>query len=98
MAIKHPKIMESKSFMLVMSTFPEKISTNYDQKVGVQDSDYQEPFLEGLSHIESNPQSILDICTGTGFAALLAAKHFEKAKIEALDLSDEMISIARNKA
>jgi ubiquinone/menaquinone biosynthesis C-methylase UbiE len=98
MVIKHPKIMESKLFLKAMSVFPEKVSTTYDKKIAISGIDYQEAFIDGLSYIRNEPDKVLDICTGTGFAALLVAKHFKDVVIEAVDLSPEMIKISSKKA
>ena len=97
MVIRKPKIMESKLFLKAMAVFPEKVSRAYDKKIARNGIDYQAAFIDGLSYIRNEPDKVLDICTGTGFAALLVAKHFKNAVIEAVDLSPEMIKIARKK-
>ncbi len=96
--LKHPKIMKSKLFVKAMTVFPDKISSRYDQKIAKMDIDYQAPLKEGLKFVHQAPEKALDIATGTGVAALLVAKHFENTRIEALDLSPEMIKIAKRKA
>ncbi len=98
MVIKHPKIMESKLFLKSMTVFPEKVSSTYDKKIAESGIDYQAAFLDGLSYIRNEPDKVLDICTGTGFAALLVAEHLKDALVEAVDLSPEMIKISRKKA
>ncbi len=96
--IKHPGIMESKLFLKAMQVFPAKVSKTYDQKVAESGIKYQAALKEGLARIPIKPQSILDLCTGTGFAALKAAELFPSAQIDAVDQSSEMIDIARMKA
>jgi ubiquinone/menaquinone biosynthesis C-methylase UbiE len=98
MVIKHPEIMESKLFLKAMVVFPEKVSSTYDEKIKKSGIAYQAAFQDGLSYVESNPSKVLDICTGTGFAAFLVANQFEDAAIKAVDLSPEMIKISREKA
>lgn len=98
MIIKHPQIMESKLFLKAMAVFPDKVSSTYDEKVEKSGINYQTVFLEGLSYVRNEPDNVLDICTGTGFAALLIAKQFKNAKIEGVDLNPEMIRISREKA
>ncbi len=98
LVIKHPKMMESKLFLQAMAYFPKKISHIYDEKMAASDMDYKVAFLEGLGNIGSEPDKVLDICAGTGFAALLVANSFAEALIEAVDLSPEMVRIARGKA
>jgi len=98
MVIKHPEIMESKLFLKAMAIFPNKISSTYDKKIEKSGTDYQMSFLDGLHFIKNKPEKVLDICTGTGFAAILVAKQFKDAIIEAVDSSPEMIRISRKKA
>ncbi|MDD4632090.1 MAG: class I SAM-dependent methyltransferase [Proteiniphilum sp.] len=90
--------MKSKLFLKAMTVFPEKVSRSYDKKIAESGIDYKAAFLEGLSNIGNEPGKVLDICTGTGFAALLVAASFKDVLIEAVDLSPEMIKISRNKA
>ncbi|MBN1849854.1 MAG: class I SAM-dependent methyltransferase [Deltaproteobacteria bacterium] len=96
--IKHPDIMESKLFLKAMAVFPSKISKSYDDKIAEIGEDYQAALEKGLPRIRKNPRRILDLCTGTGFAAFAASDHFPDATIEAIDQSKEMIRIAMQKA
>ena len=98
MVIKHPKIMETKLFLKAMEVFPEKISSTYDEKVKKSGIDYKASLQEGLRHVKGNPGKILDIGTGTGFAAFLAAERFTDAEIEGVDLSPGMVEVATEKA
>lgn len=95
--IRHPEWMESRLFLKAMQVFPEKISKSYDSKVQSSQIDYQAALSYGLSMIESCPAKILDLCTGTGFAALMAAEHFPDAMIIGVDQSAAMIEQAREK-
>ncbi len=46
---------------------------------------------------DANPSKILDIATGTGDVAIMLAQEIPEAKIDGLDLSDNMLEIARTK-
>lgn len=46
---------------------------------------------------DSNPQKILDLCTGTGDIAIKLHKKYINAKIIGVDFSDKMIEIAEKK-
>ena len=49
-------------------------------------------------HVQATPLTILDIGTGTGCIAISLAKNIEKAKVFALDVSDEAIETAKQNA
>jgi len=46
------------------------------------------------SLIESEPQRIMDLCTGSGCIAIACAYQFEEATIDALDISPEALTVA----
>ncbi len=49
--------------------------------------------------LKENPETVLDLCTGTGDLALrLRRKAAEKTQIHALDYSEPMLAMARDKA
>ena len=95
--IRHPKMMESRVFLMVMRVFPEKISHSYDSKVKKSGIDYLLAISDGLAQISKKPQSILDLCTGTGLAAFMAAERFPIASVVGVDQSSSMVHIAKGK-
>lgn len=96
--IKNPRIMESKLFLKAMLIFPSKISKTYDKKIAESGHDYHMALEQGLTRIFNNPQKILDLCTGTGFAAFKVAAAFPSSSIDAIDQITEMLDIAQKKA
>lgn len=46
---------------------------------------------------KSNPQQVLDIATGTGDLAIQLAKHHKSVNITGVDISENMLSIGREK-
>ncbi len=52
---------------------------------------------DGLAQISKNPQSILDICTGTGLSSFMAAEKFPLASVVGVGQSASMIHIANGK-
>lgn len=96
-AIKHPDFMKSKLFLKAMFVFPAKISKTYDRKISESRENYHAALDQGLTRIFNEPLDILDLCTGTGFAAFKAAEVFPAAMIDAVDHVEEMIKISRMK-
>lgn len=77
----------------------DTISGNYDDlnrviSLGI-DQKWRKKVIQTVSN--TNPNTVLDIATGTGDLALQFAKALPHAKITGLDLSEGMLSIARKK-
>jgi len=96
--LRRPTVMDSRLFLWLMATFPAVISKTYDAKVVRGGTDYAAPLTSGLKRVPGNPTRILDLCTGTGFAAFAAAEAFPAALVEGVDQSSAMINIAAGKA
>ncbi len=98
--IRYPRFMETALFEKVMFVFPNKIANRYDKTIANRQN-YELPFNEGLKYLnfDSNFQGeVLDLCTGTGFASLITAGYFPKAKIIGIDQSQTMLDLAIQKA
>ncbi|MFP4457124.1 MAG: class I SAM-dependent methyltransferase [Clostridia bacterium] len=96
--INRPELMKSKIFMSAMKAFPSKISEHYDEKIKESKDLHLKLINKGLENVEFYPKLILDICTGTGVNALFLADKYQNSKVYALDLSEEMIEITKDKA
>lgn len=57
--------------------------------------DYGAPLREALRALPAHPHRILDVSTGTGYAAQVAMSMFPEARSYACDLSTSMLSAAR---
>ena len=96
--VMNPSVMKSKLFLKVMLIFPSMVSKTYDKKIAGSGHDYHRALEQGLTRIFNKPQKILDLCTGTGFAAFKVAAAFPFSSINAIDQITEMLDIARKKA
>jgi demethylmenaquinone methyltransferase/2-methoxy-6-polyprenyl-1,4-benzoquinol methylase len=78
----------------------DNISKNYDGLNRVislgTDIKWRKKVLKMVQ--DKNPESILDIATGTGDLAISFAKHTKSSKIVGLDISNGMLNVARKKA
>jgi len=62
---------------------------------GMRRPDMLAPMEAALDRIEPKPQRVLDVGTGTGAVARLAAERFPDAEVVGADLSERMIAEAR---
>lgn len=95
--IHHPDMMKSKVFLKAMQVFPQKISASYDARMKDAEGPYHDVLVQGFQLIDTNPNVILDLGTGTGIAAFAAATVFPKAHILGIDQSEGMIAHATEK-
>ncbi len=68
-----------------------------DERVIVPRSYIGELLDDGLSAVVADPQavgSVLDLCTGSGALAILAALAFPNARVDAADMSAEALEVA----
>ena len=56
-----------------------------------------ENIIKEISFDDKKPLSILEIGCGTGYLAKLLSKRFPESRITACDISNEMISVSKNK-
>lgn len=69
-----------------------------DERVIVPRSFIAELLREQLAPWVENPEeivSVADVCTGSGCLAILAAHAFPNAEIDAIDISDDALAVAR---
>jgi SAM-dependent methyltransferase len=76
--------------------FFDSVAPNWDARFAAQ-PERTAPLVAGLKTIGRKPESALEIGTGTGVGAFLIADEFEDAAVLAIDISPEMIDLARRK-
>ena len=56
-----------------------------------------QPYEEALGAVDPAPARALDLGTGTGQGAFALARRFPAARVEGVDLAEEMLAVARRK-
>ncbi len=102
--LRFPGFMESSLFKAFMGFFPAKMAPKYDRMIAAEPH-YSRPIQEGVQSVHDlyasegrHPETMIDLCTGTGEALLKARERFPDISSYAVDLSETMISLAKDKA
>ncbi len=83
---------------LVNEAWIQGLSFYVDERVIVPRSFIGELLAGGLSAVVPDPDNVgrvLDLCTGSGCLAILAVRAFPNAEIDAVDISDGALDVAR---
>ncbi|MGZ5320810.1 MAG: class I SAM-dependent methyltransferase [Solirubrobacterales bacterium] len=75
--------------------FFDRSADGWDERTGAGSPEHLAALAAGLLHVRPEPERALDIGTGTGSGALLVAREFPRARVRGVDLSEEMIRLAR---
>jgi SAM-dependent methyltransferase len=78
--------------------FFDRLAPGWDARVGGDTEARLAPLGAALAHMEQEPRRALDIGTGTGTGALFIASRYPGADVLGIDLSEAMISEAKEKA
>jgi len=80
---------------LLQEAWLEGMRFHVDERVIVPRSFIAGLLTDGLEPwLPSKVHSVLDMCTGSGCLAILAAKQFPRAKVDAVDLSEDALAVA----
>jgi len=74
----------------------DRAAKSYDEAAVLQ-REVNLHLLERFDYINFEPQSILDLGAGTGYATYALHKKFPKANITALDLAESMLAVAKSR-
>jgi ubiquinone/menaquinone biosynthesis C-methylase UbiE len=80
-----------------MQRFFDRAAPDWDDRTGAGSVDHLTPLAAAVTRVARKPERVLDIGTGTGEAALFAAREFPTARVRGVDLSEEMIREAKAK-
>jgi ubiquinone/menaquinone biosynthesis C-methylase UbiE len=80
-----------------MRRFFERAAPGWDGRTGAGSVEHLAPLAAALLHVKPAPERALEVGTGTGEGALLIAREFPQARVRGVDLSEEMIRVAKHK-
>ena len=80
-----------------MRRYFDESARGWDQRTGAGSTVHLTSLAAAFLHVTPAPERVLDIGTGTGEAALLAAREFPRASVRGIDVSEEMIAVAKAK-
>jgi SAM-dependent methyltransferase len=80
-----------------MRRFFERSAAGWDERTGAGSPEHLAALAAGVMHAGRNPERILDVGCGTGEGTLFLAREFPAAGVRGVDISEEMIRIARSK-
>ena len=90
--VRHPRLW--RLFRRPMQRQFDRIAPVWDSMRG---PDAFAPLEAALERLPSSPRNVLDLGTGTGAAARLAAERFPDASVVGVDLSERMVDEARSR-
>jgi ubiquinone/menaquinone biosynthesis C-methylase UbiE len=77
--------------------FFDSLAAGWDARVQPDSPEHLAALFAGVDALQEAPGQIVDLGTGTGAAALALARRFPDARIEGVDISEQMIAAAREK-
>ena len=87
---------------LLWRVFRRPIRRTFDKLAPVWDNQRSPeafaPVVSAIDTLDTSPERVLDLGTGTGSVALLVAERFPEADVVGVDVSERMIEQARRKA
>lgn len=80
-----------------MRAFFDRAAAGWDVRTGAGSTEHLVALATAVTHVESTPERVLDIGTGTGEAALFCAREYPRASVRGVDVSEAMVRAAQAK-
>jgi ubiquinone/menaquinone biosynthesis C-methylase UbiE len=80
-----------------MTRFFDDAARDWDTRTSAGSAAHLAPLAAATMRVSPAPERALDVGTGTGEAALFLAREFPQARVRGIDVSEEMIRVARQK-
>lgn len=75
--------------------FWERSAASWDHRIKPDRAEHLAPLEAACAQLDREPQTILELGTGTGAGSRMLARRFQTARVRAVDLSSAMIDVAR---
>src|SRR5688572_26856083 len=75
----------------------DSAAEGWDERTGAPGPEHLTAFAAALLRVRPAPERVLEVGTGTGVGALLAAREFPTARVRGVDLSERMVREAKRK-
>jgi ubiquinone/menaquinone biosynthesis C-methylase UbiE len=80
-----------------MRRFFDSAAAGWDARTGAGGVEHLQALAVAVTHVDPDPERVLDVGTGTGEAALFLAREYPRASVRGIDLSEEMVREAQAK-
>jgi predicted O-methyltransferase YrrM len=80
-----------------MRRFFDERAEGWDERTGAGSAEHLAPLAAALLEVSPAPERALELGTGTGTGALLIAREFPSARVRGVDISEEMVRLARRR-
>jgi ubiquinone/menaquinone biosynthesis C-methylase UbiE len=80
-----------------MRRFFDDRARGWDERTGAGSVEHLAPLAAAALHVRPLPERVLDIGCGTGEGTLFLAREFPGAGVRGIDISEEMVRLARGK-
>ena len=82
---------------MIIRRFFDQRAPGWDERTGAGSAEHLAALAAGALHVRSAPERVLDIGCGTGEGTLFLAREFPQARVRGVDISEEMLHLARAK-